>query len=299
MTGDTRLAADIILTEEQKTELGKSFWDAIPPAIQNLVTDELYSRLPDAIRKPVQVYRAIKYRIESAGTYSEIERLAVLFNPPASSTMAGAIKSGTWCAMPGGYCARAFPSGYTAARLQIFVPDGAGTVRFSLGDFILVPADTGRQRLGLRAVGSGSDDGPFPPPPEKNGDIEIVFKEGERLSNPDVIAALKKLAELLGADRVRVSDGDRSFEVYKKIKGNAATYEDYLKNYHGEGHGHIAADSQFYKDGKMIPHTEVADAAGQVKDIGGIGLYDTHTHIDLRERLPGDIPTRWDKRGKK
>ncbi|MDI6757480.1 MAG: hypothetical protein QME32_05600 [Endomicrobiia bacterium] len=293
LKGDARIAADAILSKEHKNNLGQSFWDAVPAALQNLITDEALKRLPSDMNNLLVTYRTLKTRIESGSTYSELERLAVLFNAPVS--VGGSVAAGTWSAIPGGYYARVFPSGYTSARFQVYVPPNASPVNFSFGDFIMVPADTSRQRLGFRPAPDDADhlswsDGP---------DIEIVFKEGERLSNPDVIEALKKLAEILGADKVEVTSGDRTRAEQERLINDKKTTTSYEKTPHGEHQGYIAADAKFYKDGKQINPDTVADMAGGLSDIGGIGYYKDFTHIDLRKRLEGDIPTTWGKGGNK
>ena len=53
---------------------------------------------------------------------------------------------------------------------------------------------------------------------------------------------------------------------------------------------------KFYRDEKQVNPKIVYDIAAELDNIGGVGLYDAFTHIDLRPRnLDGNV-AKWDWR---
>ncbi|NLY74442.1 MAG: hypothetical protein GX075_03990, partial [Firmicutes bacterium] len=117
-------------------------------------------------------------------------------------------------------------------------------------------------------------------------------------SNPQVVIAVVELANKLGADKVVITEGDRTKkehdDLYKdKPKDKQVKYE---TTEHGSAKGYMAADVQFYKDGTMVDKETAFSTAKTITEIGGIGIYSFNSiHVDLRERVNGQ-PTTWDWR---
>ncbi|MFC1501439.1 M48 family metalloprotease [Elusimicrobiota bacterium] len=125
--------------------------------------------------------------------------------------------------------------------------------------------------------------------------INIEYKENEKLSNPKVIDALQKLGHELGADKIIISGGDRTRKGQQRLIEARKTVTLYENCSHGKEKGYIASDVRFYKYGKQIPITEVGKVAEGISEIGGIGQYpkEDFTHIDIRPRKPNGDIYRW------
>lgn len=100
-----------------------------------------------------------------------------------------------------------------------------------------------------------------------------------------IASVLQQIRDHFRADSVTIHDhgGLRPPELNEIAKG-----EDGSRHLYGE-----AADIKVYKDGKQIPPSQVYEYAKSLADVGGVGLYSTFTHVDVRPRKPGALPAMW------
>jgi len=79
-----------------------------------------------------------------------------------------------------------------------------------------------------------------------------------------------------------VVGADRTEKEHQDLIDQGKTKTEYDKSQHGEKQGYKAADVKYYdKKGKQINPKDVADKANEMKSIGGIGIYNSFTHIDI------------------
>jgi hypothetical protein len=84
-----------------------------------------------------------------AGSYADMERVAVLGGAAPRGEGSVDTPSGRWSAHPDGYFIRYIPSGYSQTLVQIWVePGSTGVGRvYDPAQHIAVPGNTSRQRL--------------------------------------------------------------------------------------------------------------------------------------------------------
>ncbi len=84
-----------------------------------------------------------------AGSYGDMERIAVLGGAVGRGEGSIDTPSGRWSAHPDGYWVRYIPSGYSQTRVEIWVePGSAGVGRtYDPATHVAVPGNTSRQRL--------------------------------------------------------------------------------------------------------------------------------------------------------
>lgn len=152
--------ASTLLTKKQIQELNKSAVGVIPKEVMQ----KAQANMPPAVRKAMDLQNKMRSAFEDVNTkYEDLEKLAV----PATSLTNDRpeYKRGRWCLHPDGYYIRYFPEGYTATRMQIYIPKSPVHVysgkqnAFSFFKFVnattnvnpsgnvAVPANSGQQRL--------------------------------------------------------------------------------------------------------------------------------------------------------
>jgi RHS repeat-associated protein len=126
-------------------------------------------------------------------------------------------------------------------------------------------------------------------------ELEFKYKQGvPEIVNPTLEKALKDVGEKLEAHSVYISESQRTEKQHKAIMDDGLTKASYKSTQHSSYQGYKAADVKYYnKDGKQINNKEVAEAAELVDEVGGIGVYNTHVHIDVRDRKPDGSVYKW------
>ena len=129
---------------------------------------------------------------------------------------------------------------------------------------------------------------------------EIRYTSKRWLSNPETRQTVIDLGEELDADDIEVCGGDRTREEQKELFDNRDTTAPPGTSQHEKEQRHSAADVRYYdENGKQIDPSKVADKAKEIEKIGGVGVYDTFTHIDIRPRKSDGSVAWWDNRTNK
>jgi hypothetical protein len=128
------------------------------------------------------------------------------------------------------------------------------------------------------------------------GTIEYDPSSSGKLNNPNTRQAVLDIGDKLNAERILVVGADRTREVHERLiklspKGEVA--ESYETTQHGSVQGYRAADVKYYNNGRQISPLTVAQTAQTIPAIGGIGVYRTFTHIDIRPRKSDGSIYKW------
>ncbi len=168
MPSNLQSTMDRLLNKEEIQSLRKSFWEKIPKGILNLILAGVKSKLPQEMLEMFNAYNTIKELILDPNmSYENLISTAVRYGEPSPSENMIKIESGEWCETPEGYFIRALTrDNFSRLRIQISVPEGnasphnnpglhnPGTedtnIAFDPSKIIAVPANTNKQRLGLR-----------------------------------------------------------------------------------------------------------------------------------------------------
>ncbi len=143
--GQVKVTALKLLTPQQITMLEGGALGILPFDVMEKAKDNL----PSGIRAVFEAENNIRQLVSSGNyTYADMEKYAIIAGmaPPRAD-----VPSGIWTKHPDGYYVRYFPSGYSATKVQVYVPKelittGNKIVYDAAGD-IACPANTGAQRL--------------------------------------------------------------------------------------------------------------------------------------------------------
>ncbi len=168
MPSNLQLTMDRLLNKEEIQSLRKSFWEKIPKGVLNLILAGVRSKLPQEMLEMFNAYNAIKELILDPNmSYENLITTAVRYGEPSPSENMIKIESGEWCETPEGYFIRALTrDNFSRLRIQIYIPEGNVSphnnpglhnpstedtnITFDPSKIIAVPANTNKQRLGLR-----------------------------------------------------------------------------------------------------------------------------------------------------
>jgi RHS repeat-associated protein len=126
-----------------------------------------------------------------------------------------------------------------------------------------------------------------------NSTIEYAPSSSGTLSNPLTRQAVLDVGDELNADRILVIGADRPREIQDQLIQSKATKTEYAQSQHGAVQGYRAADVRYYRSGNQIDPLTVAHTAQTIPSIGGIGVYRTFTHIDIRPRKSDGGVYKW------
>lgn len=174
MNTDMQRTVTALLTSEEIFELNGGMMGLIPDDMM----DDVFGDLPEPIRAVMEAEAELRNTLSRAGSsYAELEEIAILAGNPPDEYNEKDIPEGRWSLHPAGYYIRYFPTGYSFARVEIWVPENKNIALahrntkaigsamrknmpfhtsysgFSSGDFynppngVAVPGNTQRQRL--------------------------------------------------------------------------------------------------------------------------------------------------------
>ncbi len=177
MPSNLQSTMDQLLNEEEIKSLGRSFWERIPKGILNLILAGVRSKLPQEMLQMFNAYNAIKELILDPNmSYENLIATAVRYGEPSPPENMIKIESGEWCETPDGYFIRALTrDSFSRLRIQIYVPESNVApnnnpdlhnpntedmkITFDPSKIIAVPANTNKQRLGLRPKEEEEEEG--------------------------------------------------------------------------------------------------------------------------------------------
>jgi hypothetical protein len=101
------------------------------------------------VRQIAEAEQSLRSMLTSGGSFSDMERVAVLAGMAPRGPGSVDVPSGRWSAHPDGYMIRYIPSGYSTTRVELYVPQGSPGVgrEYDPATHIAVPGNTSRQRL--------------------------------------------------------------------------------------------------------------------------------------------------------
>jgi len=141
LSTELKAVAARLLTPRQLAGLNRTALDFLPAEVMN--------RMPGPLRQVAEAEQSLRSMLTSGGSFSEMERVAVLAGmaPPGPGSID--VPSGRWSDHPDGYMIRYIPSGYSTTRVEIYVPQGSAAVgrEYDPATHIAVPGNTSRQRL--------------------------------------------------------------------------------------------------------------------------------------------------------
>ena len=143
--GQVKVTALKLLTPQQITMLEGGALGVLPFDVMEKAKDQL----PSGLKAVFEAENNIRQLVSSGNyTYADMEKYAIIAGmaPPRAD-----VPSGIWTKHPDGYYVRYYPSGYSATKVQVYVPkesvaSGTKLVYNAAGD-IACPANTGAQRL--------------------------------------------------------------------------------------------------------------------------------------------------------
>jgi hypothetical protein len=140
-----RAAAARLMTPQQLAGLNRGALTALTAnQLQGLV------RLPGPVQTVLRAESDLRGMLTTgAGSYADMERVAVLGGAAPRGEGSIDTPSGRWSAHPDGYFIRYIPSGYSQTLVQIWVEPGSAAVGrvYDPAQHIAVPGNTSRQRL--------------------------------------------------------------------------------------------------------------------------------------------------------
>ena len=113
------------------------------------------------------------------------------------------------------------------------------------------------------------------------------------LSNEKTVDMVKQVGEATGADHIIITGADRSRAVHRDLVERKKTKTKYRDTQHSRFQGFKAADIKCFKAGKQIPPLTVAKVARDIPAIGGVGVYNSFTHCDIRDRKEDGSISKW------
>lgn len=113
------------------------------------------------------------------------------------------------------------------------------------------------------------------------------------LSNEKTMDMVKRVGAATGTDHIVVTGADRSREVHRDLVERKKTKTKYRDTQHSRFQGFKAADIECYKDGVKILPLTVAKAARDIPAVGGVGVYNSFTHCDIRDRKEDGSISKW------
>src|SRR3954469_10404532 len=138
---ELKTVAARLLTPRQLASLNRTALDFLPAEVMN--------RMPGPLRQVAEAEQSLRSMLTSGGSFSEMERVAVLGGLAPRGEGSIDVRSGRWSAHPDGYFIRYIPSGYSTTRVEIWVPQGSAAAgrEYDPATHIAVPGNTARQRL--------------------------------------------------------------------------------------------------------------------------------------------------------
>ncbi|QJQ31635.1 hypothetical protein GV829_03570 [Sphingomonas lacunae] len=142
---DIRAAAGRLMSPQQFTAMNRN-------ALATLTANQLQGlvRLPGPVQSVLRAESDLRGMLTTgAGSYADMERVAVLSGAVERGEGSIDTPSGRWSAHPDGYWIRYIPSGYSRTRTEIWVEPGSAAVGrvYDPAQHIAVPGNTNRQRL--------------------------------------------------------------------------------------------------------------------------------------------------------
>jgi hypothetical protein len=113
------------------------------------------------------------------------------------------------------------------------------------------------------------------------------------LSNARTMDMVQKVAKAANADRVLITGADRTPDIQRELEEKGFTTSNYMTTQHGKTKGYKACDFKLFNNGKQIPPLKVAYIAEDVPEVGGVGVYGTFTHCDIRPRKEDGSIAKW------
>ena len=141
LSTELKAVAARLLTPRQLAGLNRTALDFLPAEVMN--------RMPGPLRQVAEAEQSLRSMLTSGGSFSEMERVAVLAGMAPRGPGSVDVPSGRWSAHPDGYFIRYIPSGYSTTRVELWVPQGSGAIgrEYDPATHIAVPGNTSRQRL--------------------------------------------------------------------------------------------------------------------------------------------------------
>jgi hypothetical protein len=146
LQNNIKVVASQLLTPRQLMKLNGGALGLVPDA----ATQKAINSAPNEIRAIFQAEAQLRSMLTTPGaSFAEMERVAVLSGNAPLGPGSREVPSGRWSLHPDGYYVRYLPSGYSATRVEIWVPQGSPAVgkEFDPATHIAVPGNTSRQRL--------------------------------------------------------------------------------------------------------------------------------------------------------
>ncbi len=159
LSGKLKLVTSLLLTPQQIVKLNGGFVETLGgEALNKGLID-----IPPAVQKVMEAENNIRRLVESGiDSYEDFEKFAILAGMAPNDHPE--VIRGMWSLHPDGYYIRYFPSGYSRTKVQIYVPDTKGQVKYNAIGTIACPANTGAQRLAQTNIPLEKKDGEFVDP---------------------------------------------------------------------------------------------------------------------------------------
>lgn len=146
LSANLKAVAARLMTNTQLLSLNRSALDVIPPNVLN----KTILQAPPALQQVLRAEGQIRSLLSSGGSYSAIERVAVLSGDAPWGAGSIQIPQSRWSLHPDGYYIRFTPSGYSHTYVEVWVEKASKAIgkTLDLCSHIAVPCNTSRQRLG-------------------------------------------------------------------------------------------------------------------------------------------------------
>jgi hypothetical protein len=146
LSTELKAVAARLMTKSQLLTLNRSALDVIPSSVLN----KTILQAPPALQQALRAEGQIRSLLSTGGSYSAIERVAVLSGDAPWGSGSIQTPQTRWSLHPDGYYIRFTPSGYSHTYVEVWVEKGGKAIgkTLDLCSHIAVPCNTSRQRLG-------------------------------------------------------------------------------------------------------------------------------------------------------
>jgi hypothetical protein len=142
---DLKETAIQLLTPQQILTLNRGALEIAQPVLERAIANA-----PPLVRQALEAEAALRHTLTSgAGTFEDVERLAVLTGLAPRGAGSRDVPRGRWSLHPDGYYVRYLPHGYSYTVTQFWVPKESPAIgrEYDPATHIATPGNTSRQRL--------------------------------------------------------------------------------------------------------------------------------------------------------